>query len=137
MIGVVILTHGDLAKALLDSAQRIADAPLSFRALSLGWNQPFEEIRRLAGEAIAAADEGHGVLVLTDLFGGTPTNVALSFLRERNNVEVVTGVNLPILVRLATLQADPEKPLREVARELAAKGAQSIHHLSEYPVKKS
>lgn len=137
MMGVLIVTHGDLAASLLDSAQRIAGVPLPFKTLSLDWNQPFEEIRRAAEEALDAADEGLGVLMLTDLFGGTPTNVALSFLRERENVEVVTGVNLPMVVRLASLGTEPEKSLRDVARELAAKGAQSIHHLSGYAVKPS
>jgi mannose PTS system EIIA component len=136
MIGVLVLTHGRLAEALLDSAERIAAEKLPFRTLAIDWNLPFEDIRRTVGEAIAEADRGRGVIVLTDLFGGTPTNVALSFLRERPGVEVITGANLPMLVKLATLHAQEGVTLRDAARELAAKGAQSIHLLTEYLDKK-
>lgn len=132
MIGVLILTHGHLAAALLESAERIAGEKLPFRALSMDWSLPFDEIRKVVGEAIEAADEGQGVIVLTDLFGGTPTNVALSFLRERPRMEVVTGVNLPLLVKMVSLRENDDMTLRDAARELTAKGAQSIHLLSEY-----
>ena len=132
MIGILIITHGDLAKALLESAQNIAGETLPFKTLTIGWNQQFEDIRREVGEAIEAADCGEGVLVLTDLFGGTPSNAALSFVRKHQNIEVVTGVNLPILVKLATLRNQNSGAVRDIARSLVDKGVNSIQLLSEY-----
>jgi PTS system mannose-specific IIA component len=132
MIGILIITHGDLAKALLESAQHIAGETLPFKTLTIGWNQQFKDIHREVGEAIEAIDCGDGVLVLTDLLGGTPSNVALSFVRKRPNIEVVTGVNLPILVKLATHQNRNDATVRDIARSLVDKGVNSIQLLSEY-----
>ena len=86
-------------------------------------SQGAEEMRRAIADALAKVDQGEGVLVLTDMFGGTPSNIALSFLKERR-VEVVTGMNLPMLIKLATLSE--EKPLEELAVFIKSYGQRNI-----------
>jgi len=100
MIGKLILTHGGLARELVSAAQVISGRLNGFEALSLDWNDTFEEARAKVRAAIERLDEGQGVLILTDMYGGTPSNVAVTFL-ESGKVEVLTGVNLPMVLRLA------------------------------------
>ena len=100
MIGKLVLTHGGLARELLAAAQVIAGSTEGFEALSLDWNDPFESARAKVAAAVARLDQGEGVLILTDMFGGTPCNVALTFQRP-GTVEILTGVNLPMVLRLA------------------------------------
>jgi PTS system mannose-specific IIA component len=90
--------------------------------------QSVEEMRAAIAEAIDRVDEGAGVLILTDMFGGTPSNIALSFLGERK-IEVVTGVNLPMLIKLATSRK--EQPLDELARFIKGYGQRNISLASE------
>jgi PTS system mannose-specific IIA component len=97
------------------------------RGLSLGWDDDLGAARRSVEEAIAAVDPGGGVLILTDMFGGTPTNVALSFLRD--GVEIVTGVNLPMLIKFAGLRG--RCGLGEAARRIKEQGQRSIVLASE------
>ena len=124
MIGTLILSHGRLADELLTAARTISGELEGFGALSLDWSDGFNEAQTKIGEAIVRLDRGDGVLVLTDMFGGTPCNVALTFL-EPGKVEVVTGVNLPMVVRLACL-GRREMPVGEVAHWLREKGRSSI-----------
>ena len=129
MIGVLIVTHGALADELLAAARIIAAEELPrFRALSLDWQVGLEEARARISEAVTALDDGDGVIVLTDMLGGTPSNLSLSFLQE-GKVEVVTGVNLPMLMRLAHLRES--KDLKEVASALRQSGQQGITVASE------
>lgn len=99
MIGVLILTHGGLARELLASAETIAGNVPAMSALALPWTEAIDAARQRVGEEIDRLDRGQGVLVLTDLAGGTPCNIAMSFRRE-GRVAVVSGVNLPMVVRL-------------------------------------
>jgi PTS system mannose-specific IIA component len=124
MIGKLILTHGGLARELLAAAQVISGRLSGFEALSLDWNDTVEEAKAKVRAAIDRLDEGQGVLVLTDMYGGTPTNVAVTFLQP-GRVEVLTGVNLPMVLRLA---CQPEEPLglAEVAHWLQTKGQRSL-----------
>lgn len=120
MIGVVVCTHGPLAGALVETANLIVGefphiAPVSLR----GGDAPEEVVERLR-EALAAVDTGEGALILCDMFGGTPSNLALSFLGDR--VEVVTGVSLPMLLKLFTSR---EGPLAEVAQTACDHARQS------------
>ena len=103
------------------------DAP-PFAAVAVDPNQPVEEIRRAIAAGLAAAEKGEGVLVLTDMFGGTPSNISLSFLDE-HHVEIVTGINLPMLVKLATLTED--KPLEELATFVKEYGQRNISVASQ------
>jgi mannose PTS system EIIA component len=124
MIGTLILSHGNLADELLSAARTISGDLDGFGALSLDWSDGFDEAQARIEEALGRLDQGDGVLILTDMFGGTPCNVALTFL-EPGKVEIVTGVNLPMVVRLAC-RGKREKPVQEVARWLREKGRSSI-----------
>jgi mannose PTS system EIIA component len=122
MVGIVVAAHGRLAEELLKTAEGVVGALPQTRALSIGGGigQGPAELRA----AIAAVDEGQGVVLLTDLLGGSPTNLCLQVLKERE-VEVVTGVNLPMLLKLGSLRAAGTEPV-ELARQLAAAGQRSI-----------
>lgn len=134
MIGKLILTHGGLARELLSAAQVISGRLAGFEALSLDWNDTFEEARAKVRAAIERLDEGQGVLILTDMYGGTPSNVAVTFLQE-GRVEVLTGVNLPMVLRLAC-QAEEPQELEEMARWLQGKGQRSLCLCSEMQPKR-
>jgi mannose PTS system EIIA component len=99
MIGVVIASHCNLAQEMLRTAELIVGSLQACKTLSMDPQQPVDELVRHLKEAIKAVDQGQGVLILTDLFGGTPANVSLSFIGPR--VEVVCGMNLPMLIKLA------------------------------------
>jgi len=127
-IGVVIVTHYRLGEEFLQALRLIVpDAP-TFHAVSIEPTQTVEEMRQAIEAALQAADGGQGVLVLTDMFGGTPSNISLSFLDE-HAVEVVTGLNLPMLIKLATLR--DEKSLDELARFIKSYGQRNISVASE------
>lgn len=99
MIGVVVVTHGELAQELLKTTESIVGSLENFEAVSVNAERDAEDERRAIEEAIRKVDQGDGVILLTDLFGGTPSNICLSFLKEMN-IEVVSGVNLPMLIKL-------------------------------------
>jgi PTS system mannose-specific IIA component len=131
MIPVLILTHGNLASELLQAAQTI-DPNLSGQAaaMSLPWDVDSDEASRSLKKQLRELDQGEGTLVLTDMFGGTATNLALPFL-EPEKVEIVTGVNLPMLVKLGSLQGR-SMSLEELATGLTAAGQKSIRVASEF-----
>ncbi len=101
MIGLVLVTHGGLAEELIAAVRFVVGEklPLRMEGVSLNPNQGFEDLAQRIRSAIEKIDEGDGVLLLTDMFGGTPSNIGLSFLGT-HNAEVVTGVNLPMMVKL-------------------------------------
>src|SRR6476620_1984920 len=109
----VIVTHGQLASELLAAAEMIIGPISHIAAVSIGWHDDVDAARDEVQRAITRVSQGGGVLLLTDMFGGTPTNIASMFLEE-GAVEVVTGVNLPMVIKLATSTADD--PLAEIAR---------------------
>jgi PTS system mannose-specific IIA component len=123
MIGVVVVTHGQLAVELLNAAETIVGDLPQFAAVSIGWHEDTQDAREEISQAIGRVRRGQGVLILTDMFGGTPANLAMTFLAEQN-VEVITGVNLPMLIKLAGLgeQAD----LLTAAREMRDQGRNAI-----------
>lgn len=125
MVGILILSHGTLAKELLASAQVISGNLSDFRALALDWHDSLEEARRKVSDVLPALDQGDGVLILTDMYGSTPFNVALGF-RQAGKIEVVAGVNLPMVVRLGCLTSKPAMPLAEMADWIRDKGRSSI-----------
>jgi len=131
MIPVLVLTHGDLAVGLLDAARTI-DPHLNpeTAALALPWDVDSDEASATLKNRLRELDRGEGVLILTDMFGGTATNLALPFL-DPNKVEIVTGVNLPMLVKLATLR-DQKLSLSDVADRLTVAGQKSIRVASEF-----
>lgn len=124
MIGALILTHGDVARELLKAARVIVGPMPNFEALSLDWGDCFEEAQAKIRGAVESLDRGRGVLILTDMFGGTPCNLAVKF-QSAGKVEVIGGVNLPMILRLAGLE-DAGMTLVETARWLQVKGQRSI-----------
>ena len=124
----VIVTHGQLATELLAAAEMIIGSVAHIAAISIGWHDDVDTARAEIERAIARVSEGCGVLILTDMFGGTPTNIASMFFVE-GEVEVVTGVNLPMVIKLAS-QTDAE-PLAVVAGRVRDQGQQAIHLAGE------
>ena len=102
MVGIVVITHCHLAEELISAAQLVVGEELkNFQAVSVDPKEGSEEILDKIVTAIRKVDGGQGVLILTDMYGGTPSNISLSFLEEKK-IEVITGVNLPMLIKLAT-----------------------------------
>jgi mannose PTS system EIIA component len=128
MVGVVIVTHGQLAAELLNAAEMIVGDLPQFTAVSIGWHDDVDVAREAIAKAITKVDRRRGVLVLTDMFGGTPSNLGLTFL-EAGRVEVITGVNLPMLIKLA--RTPPDREIRVLAREMCEDGRAAIRVASE------
>jgi mannose PTS system EIIA component len=127
MIGVVVATHGKLAEEMIRTAEAVVGPLEQVAAVSVVATSP--DMRGDLKEAIQRVDQGEGVLLLTDLLGGSPTNLCVSFLTERK-VEVVTGINLPMLLKLSGMRASG-KPIAQIAHDLAEAGQRSIGHVSE------
>jgi PTS system mannose-specific IIA component len=131
-LGVVVVTHGQLATELVNSAEMIVGDLPHFVAVSLGWHDDVDHQREEIGRAIervrTSAGEDAGVLVLSDMFGGTPANLAVTFVSPQ--VEVITGVNLPMLIKLAR-PGHEELDLETVAREMRETGRNAIWVASE------
>jgi PTS system mannose-specific IIA component len=122
MIGVVVVTHGQLAAELLNAAETIVGDLPQFAAVSIGWHENTEDARDEIAQAVQRVRQGHGVLIVTDMFGGTPSNLAMTFLGQ--DVEVITGVNLPMLIKLAGLREQSD--LVAAARDMREHGRNAI-----------
>lgn len=124
MIGIVIVTHSQLGDALIDAAEFIlGNRPDTMIPVSIDLKENVDKLRKKIAEAIKQVDNKKGVLILTDMFGGTPSNLSYSFLEE-GKVEVISGVNLPILIKAVDIQKDME--LSDLAQKLEAFGKKSI-----------
>ena len=123
MIGVVVVTHGQLATELVNATETIVGDLPRFAAVSIGWHEDTQDAREEIAQAAARVDRGAGVLILTDMFGGTPSNLAMTFLAP-DKVEVITGVNVPMLIKLAGLIEQSD--LLAVAREMREHGRNAI-----------
>ena len=123
MIGVVVVTHGQLASELVNAAEMIVGDLSQFTAVSIGWHEDVNDARGDITQAIERVRSDGGVLLLTDMFGGTPSNLGMTFL-EKDRVEVITGVNLPMLIKLAGLSSSSD--LLAVAREMREHGRNAI-----------
>ena len=124
MIGIVIVTHRQLGDALIDAVEFIiGDRPDTMVSVSINLNENVDKLREKIAAGIKKVDKKKGVLILTDMFGGTPSNLSYSFLEE-GRVEVISGVNLPILIKAADIQTDME--LSELAEHLESFGKKSI-----------
>ena len=126
--GLLVVTHGGLAFELVRALEKIVGATRNLRALSIGWDDDLHAARRSVERAIVEVDAGGGVLILTDMFGGTATNLTLSFLRP--GVEIVTGVNLPMVVKFANLPADIT--VKEAAAAVKEQGQRAIALATNY-----
>jgi mannose PTS system EIIA component len=123
VIGVVVVTHGQLATELVNAAETIVGDLPQFAAVSIGWHEDVQDAREEIAQAIARVRGERGVLVLTDMFGGTASNLGMTFLEDRR-VEVLTGVNLPMLIKLASMTTGGD--VLDVARELREYGKNAI-----------
>ena len=124
MIGVVVVTHGQLATELVNAAETIVGDLPQFTAVSIGWHDDTQDAREAIAQAIARVNPGtQGVLILTDMFGGTPANLAMTFLGV-DEVEVITGVNLPMLIKIANTRES--SGLLAMARDLREHGRNAI-----------
>lgn len=123
MIGVVVVTHGQLAAELVSAAETIVGDLPQFKAVSIGWHEDVQDAREEIAAAIAAVSAPEGVIVATDMFGGTPANLGITFL-EVGKVEVVTGINLPMLIKLAGLRDTAN--LLDAARQIREHGRNAI-----------
>ncbi|HKS28636.1 MAG TPA: PTS sugar transporter subunit IIA [Pyrinomonadaceae bacterium] len=120
----VIVTHGQLAGELLAAAEMIVGPVKHITSVSIGWHDDVDLAHNEIERAIQRVGEGRGVLILTDMFGGTPTNIASMFLSE-GEVEVITGVNLPMVIKLASQQG--EETLADIARRVRTQGQEGIY----------
>lgn len=123
MAGFVVVTHGRLADELIATAELIVGELERVQAVSISPSSSPEEARDAVSSAITAVDKGDGVLVLTDLFGGTPSNLSISFL-EDEKVEVVTGVNLPMMIKLSSIR--DKMGLGDLAQFIRSYGRENI-----------
>ena len=124
MIGGVIVSHGKLGEELLNALTIILGEAPNIEAISIGWYDDVEESKKKINQSLKRVDQKNGVVIFTDMFGGTPSNLSFSFLKA-NQVEIVTGVNLPMLIKFVSLQRNNSR--REVAKKVAEQGKKNIH----------
>jgi PTS system mannose-specific IIA component len=128
-IGGVIVSHGQVANELLAAAETVVGPQSHIVAVSIGWHDDVEMAKDEIRRAIKQVSNGKGVLLLTDMFGGTPTNISAMFIAD-SEIEIVTGVNLPMVIKLASQNRD-DMTLQEMAKEVEAQGKQSIYCAGE------
>lgn len=134
MVGVVIVTHGNMARDLVDITELIVGSCPALFPVTIRPEEDISKIAKKVESAIKSADKGQGVLILTDLFGGTPSNVSLSFLAQ-NKVEVLSGVNLPMVIKISTHCENSD--LKELAKRGKKAGKKNISLASEIMKKKA
>jgi mannose PTS system EIIA component len=124
MIGGIIVCHGKMAEELLGALTIILGEAPNIEAISIGWYDDVEDSKRKINQSLKRVDQKNGVIIFTDMFGGTPSNLSFSFLKD-NRVEVITGVNLPMLIKFVSLQRSNN--LKDVARKVVDQGKKNIH----------
>jgi PTS system mannose-specific IIA component len=124
MIGGLIVSHGKLAEELLNALTIIIGEAVNIEAISIGWYDDVEESKKKISQSLKNIDQKNGVVIFTDMFGGTASNLSFSFLKD-NQVEIITGVNLPMLIKFVSLQRGNN--LKEVAKKVYEQGKKNIH----------
>lgn len=124
MIGGIIVSHGKLAEELLNALTIILGEAVNIEAISIGWYDDVEESKKKINQSLNRVNQKNGVVIFTDMFGGTPSNLSFSFLKD-NQVEIITGVNLPMLIKFVSLQRSYN--LKEVAKKVVEQGKKNIH----------
>jgi len=127
MIGGIIVSHGKLAEELLNALTIILGEAPNIESISIGWYDDVEDSKKKINLSLKRVDQKNGVIVFTDMFGGTPSNLSFGFLKE-NQVEIITGVNLPMLIKFVSLQRNND--LKDVARKVVEQGKKNIHLVS-------
>ena len=129
MIGTLVVTHGHLAQELVAAAEMIVGEISHVQAVSIGWHDDVNDARKEIERRIAEVDQGPGCLILTDMFGGTPSNIAFAF-HEPGKVEVITGVNLPMIIKIAGQEEGDT--LDALARAVLEQGRANVRLASEF-----
>lgn len=124
MIGGIIVSHGKLGEELLNALTIILGEVSNIEAISIGWYDDVEDSKRKINQSLKRVDQKNGVLIFTDMFGGTPSNLSFTFQKE-GQVEIITGVNLPMLIKFVSLQRSNN--LKDVARKVVEQGKKNIH----------
>jgi len=124
MIGGIIVSHGKLAEELLNALTIILGEVVNMEAISIGWYDDVEDSKRKINLSLKRVDQKNGILIFTDMFGGTPSNLSFSFLKD-DRIEIITGVNLPMLIKFVSLQR--RNKLKEVAKKVVEQGKKNIH----------
>jgi mannose PTS system EIIA component len=120
MIGMVLVTHGRLAAEFIAALEHVVGPQQRIAAVCIGAEDDMEQRRRDILDSVAKVEEGDGVVLLTDMFGGTPSNLAISVL-DRANVEVIAGVNLPMLIKLASVRGTSKLPVAVIQAQEAGR----------------
>jgi mannose PTS system EIIA component len=124
MIGGIIVSHGRLGEELLNALTIILGEAPNIEAISIGWYDDVEDSKRKISASLKNVDQKSGVIIFTDMFGGTPSNLSFTFQKE-GHVEIITGVNLPMLIKFCSLQRS--NSLKDVARKVVEQGKKNIH----------
>ncbi|WP_299438484.1 PTS sugar transporter subunit IIA [uncultured Rhodospira sp.] len=124
MIGLVLVTHGRLAEEMLAALEHVVGAQPNVATICIGPDDDMEQRRADIVEAAARVEQGQGVIVLTDMFGGTPSNLAISIM-DRASIEVIAGVNLPMLIKLASVRST--EPLTDAVTSAQLAGRKYIN----------
>ena len=128
MIGLVLVTHGRLAEEFLNALEHVVGRQSNIETISIGPEDDMEARRADILEAVSRVDDNEGVIILTDMFGGTPSNLAIS-LMEAGRIEIIAGINLPMLIKLASARADSN--LAEAVEQAQEAGRKYIHVASQ------
>ena len=129
MIGALVVTHGHLGQELVAAGEMIVGDISHIKAVSIGWHDDVNDARKDIEKRLAEVESGSGVLILTDMFGGTPSNIALSF-HDPGKVDVLTGVNLPMIIKIASQKEGDT--LESLARIVRDQGRSSISMASDF-----
>ncbi len=128
VVGGLVVTHGQLGQELVAAAETIVGEALPIAVVSIGWNDDVAGSQKKIEEAVGKVDKGKGVIILTDMFGGTPSNLALPLLKK-GELEIVTGVNLPMIIKVANQSS--EDSLSGLATRVKQQGQKHISIASE------
>lgn len=120
MIGLVLVTHGQLAQEFRNAVEHVVGPQKNFETVSIGADDDMEQRRRDIIAAVERANTGTGVVILTDMFGGTPSNLAISVM-DAGKVEVVAGMNLPMLIKLSSVRANDDMEVAIQAAQMAGR----------------
>ncbi len=127
-VGALVVTHGQLGQELVSAAQAIVGEISYIAAVSIGWNDDVDESKKKIEQAVAEVDQGKGVILLTDMFGGTPSNLSFPLLKK-NELDIVTGVNLPMVIKVANQSGTDS--LSELVTKVKKQGRSHISIASE------
>jgi PTS system mannose-specific IIA component len=124
MVGGIIVCHGKLAEELLNALTIILGEAPNIEAISIGWYDDVEDSKKKIAQSLRKVDQKNGIVIFTDMFGGTPSNLSFSFLKD-DQVEIITGVNLPMLIKFVSLQRSNN--LADVSKKVVDQGKKNIH----------